>query len=44
MGIPVYSPAMGGWYLRFFLYTDKRNACLDVTDEVEYDAETSFHR
>lgn len=41
--IPVYSPKLGSWYLRFFLYTDKRNTCIDVTDAVEYDAETSFN-
>ena len=40
--VPLYNNTLSQWYLKFFLYTDDRNACYDITDQVTYDEDFPF--
>ena len=40
--IPLYNKTLGKWTLREFLYTDKRDACLDITNDCKINSEFSF--
>lgn len=40
--IPLYNTTLSKWYLKFFLYTDERDACYDLTDYVKYDKDFTF--
>ena len=35
--IPVFNKTHNKWYLRYFVYTDDRNGCHDITDQCSYD-------
>ena len=41
--VPKYNGVTSKWYLKFFLYTDERNGCYDITDQVEYDKDFGFN-
>ena len=41
--VPKYNDTTSQWYLRFFLYTDDRNGCYDITDQVTYDKNFGFN-
>lgn len=40
--IPLYNKSLGKWTLKEFLYTDKRDACLDITNDCTINSEFSF--
>lgn len=41
--VPKYNGITSEWYLKFFLYTDDRNGCYDITDQVTYDKNFGFN-
>ena len=40
--IPVYSKSIGKWTLRFFLYSDKRDKCYDITNDCVLNEDFKF--
>ena len=34
--IPIFNRTRNQWYLRYFVYTDDRNGCHDITDQCSY--------